>query len=117
MSTEILVNIGAHETRVALVEGGSVQEVYVQRAARHGLVGNIYQGRVERVLPGMQAAFVEIGLERTAFLHASDMMNPHWSELGETPAATPREPLPIAKTNCPRRAAVVVPRSSSRNTG
>ncbi|MEK6806918.1 MAG: ribonuclease G [Pseudomonadota bacterium] len=95
MSTEILVNIGAHETRVARVEGGSVQEVYVQRAARHGLVGNIYQGRVERVLPGMQAAFVEIGLERTAFLHASDMINSHWPELGETPAALPREPSPI----------------------
>ncbi len=85
MSTEILVNIGAHETRVALVEGGSVQEVFVQRAARHGLTGNIYQGRVERVLPGMQAAFVEIGLERTAFLHASDMQHPQWHELGEPP--------------------------------
>jgi ribonuclease G len=73
MSTEILVNIGAQETRVALVEGGAVQEVYVQRASRHGLTGNIYKGRVQRVLPGMQAAFVEIGLERTAFLHAADM--------------------------------------------
>ncbi|MBV8062794.1 MAG: Rne/Rng family ribonuclease, partial [Nevskia sp.] len=75
MSTEILVNIGTQETRVALVEGGAAQEIYVQRAARHGLVGNIYKGTVKRVLPGMQAAFVDIGLERTAFLHVADMLN------------------------------------------
>lgn len=74
MSTEILVNIGHQETRVALVEGGAAQEIYIQRASRHGLVGNIYKGVVQRVLPGMQAAFVEIGLERTAFLHVADMV-------------------------------------------
>jgi ribonuclease G len=74
MSTEILVNIGPQETRVALVEGGAAQEVYVQRASRHGLVGNIYKGVVQRVLPGMQAAFIDIGLERTAFLHVADMV-------------------------------------------
>jgi len=74
MSTEILVNIGQNETRVALVEAGAVQEVFIQRASRHGLVGNIYKGLVKRVLPGMQAAFVEIGLERTAFLHVADML-------------------------------------------
>jgi ribonuclease G len=60
---------------VALVEGGAAQEIYVQRAARHGLVGNIYKGLVKRVLPGMQAAFVDIGLERTAFLHVADMLD------------------------------------------
>ncbi|MBA4284740.1 MAG: ribonuclease G [Xanthomonadaceae bacterium] len=74
MSTEILVNIGPQETRVALVEGGSTQEIYVQRAQRHGLVGNIYKGTVVRVLPGMQAAFVDLGLDRTAFLHVADMI-------------------------------------------
>ena len=84
MSTEILVNIGTQETRVALVEGGAAQEIYVQRAARHGLVGNIYKGTVKRVLPGMQAAFVDIGLERTAFLHVADMLN----------SETHAEPLP-----------------------
>ncbi len=73
MSNEILVNIGPQETRVALVEQGVLQEVFVQRSSRHGLVGNIYMGKVERVLPGMQAAFVEVGLDRTAFLHASDV--------------------------------------------
>jgi len=75
MSTEILVNIGQQETRVALVVGGAAQEIYVERAARHGLVGNIYKGTVKRVLPGMQAAFVDIGLERTAFLHVADMVH------------------------------------------
>lgn len=75
MSSEILVNIGQQETRVALVEGGAAQEIYIQGNSRHGLVGNIYKGVVQRVLPGMQAAFIEIGLERTAFLHVSDMMS------------------------------------------
>ncbi|MGB0954723.1 MAG: ribonuclease G [Panacagrimonas sp.] len=75
MSTELLVNVGQQETRVALVEGGATQELHIQRTSRHGLVGNIYKGVVKRVLPGMQAAFVEIGLERTAFLHAADMVD------------------------------------------
>jgi ribonuclease G len=84
VSTEILVNIAQNETRVALVDGGALQEVFIQRASRHGLVGNIYKGIVKRVLPGMQAAFVEIGLERTAFLHAADMQrSPHGAELAE----------------------------------
>ncbi|MDE2149863.1 MAG: ribonuclease G [Gammaproteobacteria bacterium] len=74
MSTEILVNIGPQETRVALVEGGVAQEIFVQRAARHGLVGNVYKGSVARVLPGMQAAFIDVGLERTGFLHVTDML-------------------------------------------
>src|SRR5581483_10968892 len=85
MSTEILVNIAPQETRVALVEGGAAQEIYVQRAARHGLVGNIYKGVVKRVLPGMQAAFIDIGLERTAFLHVADMLNTEAQNGGPLP--------------------------------
>ena len=73
MSEEILANITPTETRVAIVENGVLQEVYIERAAAKGIVGNIYKGKVVRVLPGMQAAFVEIGLERTAFIHASDI--------------------------------------------
>lgn len=73
MSVEILVNVTPRETRVALVENGVLQEVFIERAQRRGLVGNIYKGKVSRVLPGMQAAFIEVGLERTAFLHASDI--------------------------------------------
>jgi ribonuclease G len=96
MSTEILVNIGQNETRVALVEGGALQEVIIQRASRHGLVGNVYKGVVKRVLPGMQAAFVEIGLERTAFLHAADMLRPSNPELAVEDAPD-AEPPPIDK--------------------
>jgi ribonuclease G len=73
VSAEILVNITPRETRAALVENGMLQEVFIERASRRGLLGNVYKGCVQRVLPGMQAAFVDIGLERTAFLHASDI--------------------------------------------
>ncbi len=74
---EILVNVTAREVRAALLENGVLQEVFVERAARRGLIGNIYKGRVSRVLPGMQAAFVDIGLDRTGFLHASDIEKPN----------------------------------------
>jgi ribonuclease G len=73
MSIEIFINVAPGETRAALLESGVLQEVYLERLSRRGLVGNLYKGRVSRVLPGMQAAFVEIGLERTAFLHAADI--------------------------------------------
>ena len=75
---EILINATPHEVRAALVESGVLQEVQIERTSRRGLVTNIYKGKVSRVLPGMQAAFVELGLERTAFLHASDIArSPH----------------------------------------
>ena len=74
MSAEILVNVTPSETRVALVENGILQEIHIEREARRGLVGNVYIGKVSRVLPGMQAAFVDIGLEKAAFLHASDII-------------------------------------------
>jgi ribonuclease G len=80
MSDEVLVNVTPRETRVAIVENGLLQELYVERANRRGLVGNIYRGRVSRVLPGMQAAFVDVGLERTAFLHAQDILPPGESD-------------------------------------
>ena len=73
MSIEILVNVAPRETRAAILESGVVQELHIERVSRRGLVSNLYKGRVSRVLPGMQAAFVEIGLERTAFLHAADI--------------------------------------------
>ena len=73
MSKEILVNITPQETRVAILENGMVHEIYIERRSSKGLVGNVYKGRVARVLPGMEAAFVEVGLERAAFLHVSDV--------------------------------------------
>ncbi|WP_219591662.1 ribonuclease G [Aeromonas salmonicida] len=76
MSVELLVNVTPSETRVALVENGLLQEVHVERQAKRGIVGNIYKGKISRVLPGMQAAFVDIGMDKAAFLHASDIV-PH----------------------------------------
>ncbi|MDH5178803.1 MAG: ribonuclease G [Gammaproteobacteria bacterium] len=75
MSEELLINITPQETRVAFVENGVLQEVHIERALKRGLVGNIYKGKVSRILPGMQAAFIEVGLDRTAFLHASDIIH------------------------------------------
>ena len=76
MSEEILVNVTPQETRVAVLHLGAVQELHIERAQCLGLVSNIYMGRVVRVLPGMQSAFIDIGLERAAFLHVADI----WSE-------------------------------------
>ena len=73
MSEEILINITPMESRVAVVENGVLQEVHVERTQRRGIAGNIYKGKVVRVLPGMQAAFVDIGLERAAFIHAAEI--------------------------------------------
>ena len=70
---EILINTSPFETRVALVDGGRLVEFYVEREKERGVTGNIYKGKVVRVLPGMQAAFVDIGLDRTAFLHVTDI--------------------------------------------
>ncbi|MCK5002289.1 MAG: ribonuclease G [Gammaproteobacteria bacterium] len=70
---EILINITPQETRVAILENGMLHELYIERSRSRGLVSNVYKGRVVRVLPGMEAAFIEVGLERAAFLHVSDM--------------------------------------------
>ncbi|MBX3692515.1 ribonuclease G [Dokdonella sp.] len=95
MTEEILINVTPRETRVALVENGMLQELHVERASRRGYVGNVYKGRVSRVMPGMQAAFVEIGLDRAAFLHASDIVRPHSPLLNENGDASPSPPPPI----------------------
>lgn len=73
MPAELIINASPYETRVALLEGSSVVEFYIERSLERSIVGNIYKGRITRVLPGMQAAFVNIGLERTAFIHAADI--------------------------------------------
>ncbi len=87
MSIEFLINFTPQETRVAIVEQGVVQELHVERTASRGIVGNIYLGRVVRVLPGMQSAFIEIGLDRTAFLHVADI----WSDRQNGEPARPIE--------------------------
>ncbi|GGX81979.1 axial filament protein [Litchfieldella qijiaojingensis] len=77
MSGEVLINLTPMETRVAVVENGVLQEAFIERSRRRGIVGNIYKGKVARVLPGMQAAFIDIGLERAAFIHAHEVMAPN----------------------------------------
>ncbi len=97
MSEEILINVTPRETRVAVVENGMLQEVQIERASRRGYVGNIYKGRVQRVMPGMQAAFIEIGLERAAFLHASDILrSPPAVAAEDGDVLPPPPPPPIA---------------------
>jgi len=101
VSEEILVNVTPRETRVAVVENGMLQELHIERGWRRGVVGNLYKGRVQRVMPGMQAAFVDIGLERAAFLHANDIHRPNAAvgndarHLEEPPA--PLQPRPITE--------------------
>jgi ribonuclease G len=89
---EILINVTPREVRAALLENGILQDVYIERAARRGLISNIYKGKVTRVLPGMQAAFIDIGLDRTAFLHASNIARP-----GVTQNGNNDEPVPDIK--------------------
>lgn len=80
MAGEIMMNITDRETRLALLEDGQVSELHIERTGERGIVGNIYKGRVIKVLPGMQAAFVDIGLSRAAFLYVGDI-HPHSQEL------------------------------------
>src|SRR5512133_4330786 len=70
----LVINASGAETRVALVENGTIHEYYLERKREKGIVGNIYKGRVVRVLPGMQAAFVDVGLDKAAFLYVSDVV-------------------------------------------
>ena len=91
MSEDLLVNITPQETRVALIQQGAVQELHIERTASRGRAGNIYLGKVVRVLPGMQSAFIDIGLERAAFLHVADI----WDSRPQT--GTSSTPIPIEK--------------------
>ena len=107
MSTDILINSRSYEVRLALVENGILTEFHMQRPMEKGLKGNIYRGKVVRVLPGMQAAFVDIGLERTGFLYVDDI---YISEkdiqkriLQHDPAISLEEPLPVQAENSTRR--------------
>lgn len=100
MQQEILINWTPHETRAAVVEHGVVQEVHLERSAQRGLVGNIYLGKITRILPGMQSAFVDVGLERAAFLHVVDIPQPKPihpptppSDDDEAPELPPAKPI------------------------
>lgn len=92
---DILINWTPQETRVAIVEHNTVQELHIERTLERGLVGNIYNAKVVRVLPGMQSAFLDIGLERAAFLHVADVHVPGTSRAARGPGVAP--PTPIEK--------------------
>jgi ribonuclease G len=89
-SQDILINWAPQETRVAIIENGAVQELHIERTLERGLVGNVYLGKVVRVLPGMQSAFIDIGMERAAFLHVADL-HPHGNGGGRGDAVAPIE--------------------------
>ncbi len=75
MNKEMIISSGDHETRVAILEDDQVVEVFIERENQRGVVGNVYKGRVNKVLPGMQSSFVDVGLERDAFLYVSEVVN------------------------------------------
>lgn len=85
MNNEILINVTPQETRVAIIQRGVVQELHIEREAHRGLVGNIYNGVVKRILPGMQSAFIDIGMEKAAFLHVADIFRDDRDNLSQTP--------------------------------
>jgi ribonuclease G len=100
MGNELVINTTSHETRIALIENGTIAELYVERSRVKGIIGNIYKGRVVRVLPGMQAAFVDIGLEKAAFLYVADVFDSMEEyetfmerEQGEEPVPHPLHPI------------------------
>jgi ribonuclease G len=97
MQQDILINWSPQETRVAVVETGAVQELHVERTLERGLVGNVYLGKVARVLPGMQSAFIDIGLERAAFLHVADLMSSVAARHADHDKGEPAPVVPIEK--------------------
>ncbi len=104
MQQDILINWSPQETRVAVVENGAVQELHVERTLERGLVGNVYLGKVARVLPGMQSAFIDIGLERAAFLHVADVVAP--PARGRAAGVRAQQPAPGADRKAGVRGAV-----------
>jgi len=97
MQQDILINWSPQETRVAIVESGAVQELHVERTLERGLVGNVYLGKVARVLPGMQSAFIDIGLERAAFLHVADVWHPPLEGESLSASRSAQVQIPIEK--------------------
>ncbi|MGL4834170.1 MAG: S1 RNA-binding domain-containing protein, partial [Shewanella sp.] len=95
MNEFLLINVTPRETRVAVVGNGLLQELQIERSSKRGVFGNIYKGRVQRVMPGMQAAFIDIGLERTAFLHANDIALANSSQYAPEAVATEIKSQPL----------------------
>ena len=96
MNKEMIISSGDHDTRVAILEDDQVVEIFIERERSRGVVGNVYKGRVSKVLPGMQSSFIDIGLERDAFLYVSEVVNTveefERLESGDEEDAEPVEP-------------------------
>ena len=101
MQQDILINWSPQETRVAIIEHGAVQELHVERSLERGLVSNVYLGKVVRVLPGMQSTFIDIGLERAAFLHVADLLPSAAAVRGEGEPAQSQQPRAAASGQVP----------------
>jgi ribonuclease G len=99
MSKEMIISSSAHETRVAILEDDQVAEVFIERERQRGVVGNLYKGRVSKVLPGMQSAFVDLGLERDGFLYVSDVIAP--SEEFDRLETEEEAPSPVGDNGAP----------------
>jgi len=97
LQQDILVNWSPQETRVAVIENGALQELHMERTLERGLVGNVYLGKVSRVLPGMQSAFIDVGLERAAFLHVGDLLTTITARHADSDTPSGQAPLPIEK--------------------
>src|SRR5690349_13112427 len=100
MNKEMIISSTPHETRVAILEDDQVVEIFIEREHSRGVVGNIYKGRVSKVLPGMQSAFVDLGLERDAFLYVTDVISPTEEALEDdeeiVPVPVPEPPASVA---------------------
>ena len=114
MTKEMIISSSAHETRVAILEEDQVAEIFIERERSRGVVGNLYKGRVSKVLPGMQSAFIDLGLERDGFLYVTDVIAPSEefdrfeteeddsASRGANPSGSPGEPgrlAPLARTS------------------
>src|SRR6188472_4693761 len=99
MNKEMIISSTPHETRVAILEDDQVVEIFIEREHSRGVVGNIYKGRISKVLPGMQSSFVDLGLERDAFLYVTDVISPTEEALEDDEEIVPvpvPEPTPTA---------------------
>src|SRR5437867_30530 len=118
MNKEMIISSSDHETRVAILEDDQVVEVFIERAAQRGVVGNIYKGRVSKVLPGMQSSFVDVGLEREAFLSVSGVANTlEASENLESGDGDEAEGRPASAQNAARRPRATPVRPRRGRTG
>src|SRR5688500_15394797 len=116
MNKEMIISSGDHDTRVAILEDDQVVEVFIEREKSRGVVGNIYKGRVSKVLPGMQSSFVDIGLERDAFLYVTEVVNTveEFERLESGDEETddlPAEPAAVTAGSAPANGAASAPAS------